>query len=146
MGSNATTTPCSVVERRPTSGEYQRLIASVGFKSRDPVAIANALTASIFSVCVEHDGELIGMGRIIGDGGLHYYLTDIVVDPKHQRRGVGSMIVRALTEFMERVPYKNTPVNIFAVEGTAEFYARFGYKAQRPTGPAMYRWLNKSDE
>jgi hypothetical protein len=39
-----------------------------------------------------------------------------------------------------------TLVSIVPVEGTADFCARFGYKAQRPTGPAMYRWLNRSAE
>jgi hypothetical protein len=46
---------------------------------------------------------------------------------------------------VEHVPFKNTWVGLFPVEGTAEFYARFGYKAQRPSRPAMFRWLNKSD-
>ena len=62
----------------------------------------------------------------------------------HQRRGIGIRIVQALTEHVEGVPFKNTWVGIFAVEGTAEFYARFGYKAQRPSGPAMSRSLNPS--
>lgn len=84
------------------------------------------------------------MGRVIGDGGLHYYLTDIVVDPAHQRRGIGSRIVEALTEHVERVPFKNTWVGVFPMEGTAGFYARFGYKAQGPSGPAMSRWLNRT--
>jgi GNAT superfamily N-acetyltransferase len=134
-----------LVERRPTVSEYSRLIAAVGWKPRDASAVAAALDGSIFSVCAESDHELIGMGRVIGDGGLHYYLTDVVVDPSHQRRGVGSRIVRALTTFVEGVPFENTWVGVFAVEGTAGFYARFGYKAQQPTGPAMYRWLNRSD-
>jgi ribosomal protein S18 acetylase RimI-like enzyme len=134
--------PVELVERRPTVEEYRRLIAAVGWKPRDPAAIARALDGSIFAFCAEAAGALVGMGRIIGDGGLHYYLTDIVVDPAHQRRGIGARLVRALTERMEGVPYANTWVGLFAVEGTADFYARLGYKAQRPTGPAMYRWLN----
>ncbi len=134
-----------LVERCPTVEEYSRLIAAVGFKPRDPVAISTALAQSIFSICAQSNGNIIGMGRVIGDGGLHYYLTDVIVHPAHQRRGVGSRIVQALTAFVERVPFKNTWVGIFPVEGTADFYARFGYKAQLPSGPAMYRWLNSSD-
>jgi len=134
-----------LVERRPTVDEYRRLIAAVGWKPRDPEAIARALAGSIFSFCAQAGGTLVGMGRVSGDGGLHDYLTDIVVDPAHQRRGLGSRIVRARTERVEQVPFANTWVGLFPVEGTAEFYARFGYEAQRPTGPAMYRWLNRPD-
>src|SRR5262249_48149081 len=93
----------------------------------------------------ESDGAVIGMGRVIGDGGLHYYLTDVVVVPAHQHHGLGSRIVAALTKYVESVPFKNTWVGLFPVEGTAEFYARFGYKPQRPSGPVMFRWLNRSD-
>ena len=133
-----------LVERRPTLEEYGRLIAAVGWKPRDPAAISSALAGSLFSVCAELDAGIVGMGRVIGDGGLHYYLTDIVVDPGHQRRGIGTQIVRSLNAFLEGIPFKNTWVGVFAVEGTVEFYARLGYKAQRSTGPAMCRWLNKA--
>jgi predicted N-acetyltransferase YhbS len=133
----------ALIERRPTVSEYESLIASVGFKPRDRQAISAALSASLFSVCAEVDSGIVGMGRVIGDGGLHYYLTDVVVARAYQRRGVGTRIVRALTEFVESIPFKNTCVGIFAVEGTPDFYARFGYKAQR--GAAMLRWLNKQN-
>lgn len=134
-----------LIERCPTVAEYESLIARVGWKPRDSSAISIALSASLFSVCAEAGDAIVGMGRVIGDGGLHYYLTDIVVDPAYQRRGVGTRIVQALTTFVESVPFKNTWVGVFAVEGSADFYARFGYKAQRPTGPAMFRWLNRRD-
>jgi len=134
-----------LVERCPNVEEYCRLIAAVGWKPRDREAITRALASSLFAVCAERDGEVIGMGRVIGDGGLHYYLTDVVVMPVHQHRGLGSRIVAALTQYVESVPFKNTWVGLFPVEGTAAFYARFGYKAQRPSGPAMFRWLNRSD-
>ena len=131
-------------ERRPSVDEYLGLISSVGWKPRDEAAISLALAGSLFAVCAETDRAIVGMGRVIGDGGLHYYLTDVVVRPSHQRTGIGSRIVRALTTYVEGVPFQNTWVGVFAVEGTAEFYARFGFKAQQPTGPAMYRWLNRT--
>jgi GNAT superfamily N-acetyltransferase len=132
-----------IVERSPSVEEYCRLVAAVGWKPRDLEAISRALAGSLFAVCAEADGHVIAMGRVIGDGGLHYYLTDVVVVPAHQHQGVGSRIVAALTKYVESVPFKNTWVGLFAVEGTAEFYSRFGYTAQRASGPAMYRWLNQ---
>ena len=134
-----------IVERRPTAQEFAQLSAAVGWKSRDEKAVARALEGSLYAVCAEVDRVVVGMGRIIGDGGLHYYLSDVAVHPAHQRRGIGSRIVQSLTRFVETVPFKNTWIGVFAVEGTVEFYARYGYRAQAPTGPAMYRWLNKTD-
>ena len=141
-----TMTAIELVERYPTVDEYRRLISSVGWKPRDTQAISRALASSLFAVCAEAGREIVvGMGRVIGDGGLHYYLTNVVVLPAHQHQGLGSRIVAALTKYIEGVPFKNTWVGLFPVEGTADFYARFGYKAQRPSGPAMFRWLNRSD-
>ncbi len=140
-----TITSVELVEHRPTVDEYRRLISAVGWKPRDTEAISRGLASSQFAVCAETGSEVVGMGRVIGDGGLHYYVTDVVVVPAFQRRGLGSRIVAALTKHVEGVPYKNTWVGLFAVEGTADFYARFGYKAQRPNGPAMFRWLNRTD-
>src|SRR6267142_3371465 len=78
-------------------------------------------------------------------GRWHDYLTDIVVIPAHQHRGLGSRIGAALTASVESVPFENTWVGLFPTKDTGELYARFGDKAQRPSGPAMYRWLNRSD-
>jgi GNAT superfamily N-acetyltransferase len=134
-----------IVERRPTVTEFVQLTAAVGWKPRDEKAVARALDGSLYAVRAELDGVVVGMGRVIGDGGLHYYLTDVAVHPAHQRRGVGSLIVQSLTRVVEAVPFKNTWIGVFAVEGTVEFYARYGYRAQAPSGPAMCRWLNRSD-
>lgn len=130
--------------RIPTVEEYSDLIRSVGWRAREPRAIEAALRNSLFSVAAQIDDVVIGLGRVIGDGGLHYYLADVVVRPEFQRRGVGSAIVRELEKFLEGVRYQNTLVGVFATEGTREFYTRFGYFAQGPDGPAMYRWLNRT--
>lgn len=132
----------TLVERSPTVEEYARLIASVGWKERDPEAVGSALGRSCFSVCAEVEGRAVGMGRVTGDGGLHYYITDVVVDPGHQRLGIGTAIVRALGAWLETLSHPNTFVGVFATGGTRRFYERLGFKAQGAEGPAMFRWLN----
>ena len=71
-----------IVERTPTVAEYLSLIESVGFRPRDPDAVAIALGNSAFSVCAITASIIVGCGRVIGDGGLHYYLTDVIVRPE----------------------------------------------------------------
>jgi GNAT superfamily N-acetyltransferase len=132
----------SIRERTPTVDEYAALIASVGWKRREPDAIREALAGSHFSVCAELDGRAVGMGRVIGDGGLHYYIADVVVEPACQRRGIGTAIVHALGAWLDTLPHPNTFVGVFATDGTRRFYERLGYRAQGIDGPAMFRWLN----
>src|SRR2546426_4823542 len=95
-----------LVERRPSVEEYCRLISAVGWKPRDAEAISRALAASLFSICAETNGEVIGMGRVIGDGGLPYYLTDVVVVSPPQHPGLGSPNVAALTKDLENISFQ----------------------------------------
>ena len=56
-------------------------------------------------VSVVFDGDTIGMGRIIGDGGCFFRVVDIAVLPEHQGKGLGKRIMKALTDHLsEQVP------------------------------------------
>jgi GNAT superfamily N-acetyltransferase len=138
--------PFTIVERLPTLEEYSRLIAAVGFRPRQREAIELALHHSWFSVCAESAGEAIGMGRVIGDGGLHLYLTDVVVHPACQRRGVGTAIVAALTAWVDALPFPNTVIGLIPTPGLVGFYQRHGYKPQKSDSPAMMKWVNPQRE
>src|SRR3989449_11697664 len=94
-------------ERRPSVEEYCRLISAVGWKPRDAGGISRGLAASLFAICAETNGEGIGMGRVIGGGGPHYYLTDVVVVSAHPHRGLRSQIVSAPTKYLENNTFKN---------------------------------------
>lgn len=136
----------SIAERVPTVDEYIQVIASVGWRQRERPAVEIALKNSLYAVCAETCERIVGFGRVIGDGGLHLYLTDVVVIPQYQRCGIGSRIVAALNNFVEAFPYQNTIVGIIPTQGLRGFYERFGYKAQSPDSPAMYKWVNRSRE
>ena len=135
--------PVTIVERLPTAAEYLDVIAAVGWRPRERRAVEIALGNSFYAVCAEREGRVIGFGRVIGDGGLHFYLADVIVVPPHQRRGVGTRIVAALTRYVESLPYPNTLVAVLPTPGLAGFYAAHGYKAQGAESPVMQRWINR---
>lgn len=84
----------------------------------------------------------MGLGRIVGDGALHFYLTSVMVAPTHQRQGIGSQVVEALLAKVREVPYANTLVETLPLPGLEAFYARFGFRAPRRCAPGMWLWLN----
>lgn len=47
-------------------------------------------------VCAFGGDELVGFVHAVWDGGIHAFLLDTVVDPDHQRQGVGRLMVQAL--------------------------------------------------
>src|SRR5207245_54036 len=89
LAQEMTMTAIELVERYPTVDEYRRLISSVGLEAaRHTGDLTSA--SSLFAVFAEAGREIVGMGRVIGDGGLHYYLTNVVVLPAHQHQGLSS--------------------------------------------------------
>src|SRR5688572_23522463 len=116
----------SIVEMTPTIEDYARVIESVGWRPRQPEAIEIALRNSCFSVCAVSDGVVVGFGRVIGDGGLHLYVTEIVA---------------ALTRWVEEFPFRNTVVAVLPIGGLAAFHERHGFKAHSNNSPQMSRWI-----
>lgn len=80
----------------PTDDELVSLYDSVGWSAytKDPARLAAAVEASLTVVTARHDGALVGLARLVGDGLTIAYLQDILITPTHRRRGIG----RALFE------------------------------------------------
>jgi GNAT superfamily N-acetyltransferase len=131
-----------IVYRRPTVEEFAAVTAAVGFRPHAPQAVALGLANSWCAACALADGRVVGLGRIVGDGALHFYLTSVMVAPAHQRQGIGSRLVEALLAKVREVPYANTLVETLPLPGLEEFYARFGFRAPRRYAPGMSLWLN----
>lgn len=117
----------------PTADEYVRLRLDAGLSKRSIEAARIALPNSFFSVCVRDDKELIGMGRIVGDGGCNFEIVDIAVHPDFQRKGIGSQIMNALMGYLRSNAPASAYVSLIADEGAPALYEKFGFK---PTAPA----------
>lgn len=131
-----------IVYRQPTVAEFAAVTASVGFKPHPEEAIALGLANSFCCVCALAAEGVIGVGRIVGDGGLDFYICGIMVVPAYQRRGIGTRIVKALLDRVRRVPYTNALVEALPLPGLEAFYSRFGFRACRQYAPGMHLWLN----
>ena len=121
----------------PGNQEYRALRSAAGLSMMSEEGAALGLPASWCSVCVRHEGELIGMGRVVGDGGLFLFVVDIGVAPAWQGKGLGRRIMQALMdEVHARAPLR-TMVALIA-DGTAhELYAKFGFKLVAPGAQGM---------
>jgi len=132
----------TVVQRKPSVEEFQSIVASVGFRAHDKSAVEIALRNTVFSVCAMEKEYIVGLGRVVGDHAISFLLTNIMVRPSHQRRGIGSLIVKALCSCVEALPYKNIVLEVVPLPGSVSFYERFGFKASRNAPPGMVRWFN----
>ena len=72
------------------------LYRSVGWDALGLDQITKALDGSLATFCA-YDGDTpIGMARLIGDGGMSFYIKDFVVLPEYQRKGVGRTLMNAM--------------------------------------------------
>lgn len=81
----------------PASQQVSRLYESVGWSAYtgDLESLLAGLAGSRTVVTAFHQGELVGLARIVGDGHTVAYLQDVLVSPTWQRKGLGSRLVRA---------------------------------------------------
>ena len=135
----AASEPYAIRDRLPEPETFAALRDATGMTARSLEGIEAGLPNSLFGAVAVHEpsGETVGMGRIVGDGGTVYLLSDIAVHPDHQGRGLGTQIVERLEAYLEREAPPKAYVTLIAdVDG---FYERFGYENVRPTSKGMYR-------
>ncbi|SEO35457.1 Acetyltransferase (GNAT) domain-containing protein [Halogranum amylolyticum] len=123
-------------ESLPTPKEFVALREAAGMTSRTLKAAERGLPNSCYGVTVVHDGDVVGMGRIVGDGATVLQLTDIAVHPDHQGRGLGTEITQALVDWLHENAPPSAYVNLVAdVDG---FYEQFGFEPTAPASKGMY--------
>jgi len=133
-----------IVHRSPTVEEFVAVTAAVGFKPHPAEAVRIGLANSWCSVCAVVAGAVVGVGRIVGDGALHFCITGVMVVPTHQRQGIGRAIVEALLSKVKEVRYANVLVEALPLPGLQTFYKSVGFRASDQNAPGMHMWLNSS--
>jgi GNAT superfamily N-acetyltransferase len=131
--------PYRLVERDPTVEEYQRLRGAVGWGEMSDEGVAVGLPNALYSVVLELDGEAVGCGRVVGDGGLYFYLQDVIVLPEHQGRGQGARLMDAVMGYLARACPPGAFVGLMAAVGAEPFYERYGFRRRSDQQPGMFR-------
>ena len=101
--------------------------------------VETGLPNALFSVVLTRDGEAVGCGRIVGDGGLYFYLQDVIVLPEHQGRGLGAMIMEAAIAYLDRTCRPGAFVGLMAAADVEGFYEGYGFRRRPDRQPGMYR-------
>ena len=115
----------------PEVEEYLALRQICGLSARDKEASKTGLANSIYSV-------IIGMGRIIGDGGTAYQIVDIAVHPKEQGKGLAKAIMALLMKYIHDEINPQAYVNLIADRPADKLYEQFGFVETAPESLGMY--------
>lgn len=117
----------------PETDEYIDLRVAAGLSRKSPEAAEAGLQGTCVGVTVRDGERLVGMGRVIGDGGCFYQVVDIAVHPDYQRQGIGYEIMDRLMGAFRRIAPETAYVSLIADGEAHRLYEKFGFE---PTAPA----------
>ena len=101
----------------------------------DPAQLARTWAKSYATVLAYADGRLVGAGRAISDGEREALIVGVVVLPPYQRQGIGSAIMRALTEEL-----KGTAILLTSEDDeNVPFYRKAGFRTHKRVMALGYR-------
>lgn len=128
-----------IEQKTPTVAEYRTLRDSVGWRKTDKNATEVALSNSLFSVVAIENDKIVGLGRIVGDGGIYFYIQDLIVHPEFQSKGLGKRLMGELRSYLRANVKSGAFVGLMAAKGLEKYYESFGFKARNEDTPGMYR-------
>ena len=127
----------NIEEGAPDPEPFLRLRAEAGMRPRSVKGASKGLGQELFSVVLrlEKSGEIVGMGRIVGDGGTIFVICDMMVIESFQKKGGGTMIMDAIMGYLLEEAPPNSYINLMAdVDG---FYEKWGFEPSLPRSRGM---------
>lgn len=109
--------------------DFIRLRIEAGFAEIPVDHARKALKNGLINVSAIYNGELVGMGRLVGDGAMYWYLQEIIILPQFQRKSIGTMIVNHLVDYakVNSITGKFTTIGGVSVKGKEPFYKKIGF-------------------
>jgi ribosomal protein S18 acetylase RimI-like enzyme len=128
-----------LVMAAPAVADYLRLRREAGLSPATEAQATLGLPGSWAAchVVLESDGETVGMGRVLGDGGWYFHIVDMAVLPEHQRRGLGDTLLTALLDRIRDGAPSGAYVNLLADPPGRTLYERHGFADTAPDSIGM---------
>ncbi|PWN35285.1 putative acetyltransferase [Meira miltonrushii] len=125
-------------EKVPSPEEHFNLRKQAGLTPPPRPDNETSLKNTWFGVTIrtKQNGEAVSMGRIIGDGAIFCVVVDICTLPHHQRKGLGSKIMRALVEHTDKHA-PNAQLSLLADPPGKVLYNRMGFVENKLETPMV---------
>lgn len=124
---------------------FLELYTSVGWEAPCVEQVRTALENTIATFTCYDENRPVGMARVIGDGGMSFYIKDFAVVPSYQRKGVGKRLMTALEQFVKECKPSDWAVSLELISSkeAVDFYKKHGFE-ERPCdwdGPEMFKMI-----
>ncbi|HAQ62185.1 TPA: GNAT family N-acetyltransferase [Candidatus Delongbacteria bacterium] len=132
-----------IESRKIEVDEFQQMRKTTGWVMLEDSVVERGLERDLHSVCVSDNGKLIGVGRVIGDGAMYFYIQDIIVIPEYQKKGIGRLIMENIEDYIQKKAFNNSFIGLMAANGVKGFYTRYGFIERPDNRPGMSKLIKK---
>lgn len=124
---------------------FLELYTSVGWEAPVVQQVKEALKNTLATFTAYENDNAIGMVRLIGDGGMSFYIKDFAVIPSFQSKGIGTILMENIERYIKENIDENWAVSLelISTKDAVEFYKKKGFE-ERPCewdGPGMFRMI-----
>lgn len=135
------------IDEAPTLEEYKSMRKAVNFMDLSDRIAKNALNNAFHITTVRDNGRAIGMIRVLSDGSYANFITDVMVIPEYQKKGIGTELMRRTVDYMRSTLEEGETIVLYLMSATGKepFYKQFGFR-ERPNevwGAGMSQWISK---
>lgn len=93
---------------------FLELYTSVGWEPPYIAQIQKALENTVATFTAYDNGQAVGMVRLIGDGGMSFYIKDFAVVPTCQSMGVGTILMDRLEGYIKETIAPGWVVSLYS--------------------------------
>lgn len=129
----------------PAAKDYVNLRLRSGMGNKDLNRSQIALNNSLFTVSLYDNEKLIGFGRVVGDGGITYVVSDIMVDRACRRRGYAEQIMRAIDDYFNENAHEDSYICLIANRPADLLYHKHQFEYLPENRCGMLRNQGKGD-
>lgn len=133
-----------MVYEKPKAEDYVSLRLRSGMGNKDLDRSKKALENSLFTVSLYNNEELIGFGRIVGDGGITYVVSDIMVDENYRRRGFAIQIMNEINHYFEENTFEDSYICLIANSPADLLYHKYQFEYLPHNKYGMLRKQNRT--
>lgn len=123
-----------ILENVLTAKDFIKLYESAGWGKNSEDIVQVSLKNSYVTFAVIEEEKVIGMARLLADGGMAFYLKDFVILPEFQGKGMGKALLEYVQNYIKNQLKDGwqTNLELISAKGKEEFYKKFGFE-ERPS-------------
>lgn len=127
----------------PNGEAFYQLYESTGWNGRTGIyskeMLWKAIGNSWYVITAYHEGKLIGFGRIVSDGIYQTFITDLIIRPDYQGKGIGRHIMQLLMDHCKSSGIQW--IQLSAAKGKQGFYKKLGFQERASDAPGMQLFI-----